>query len=280
MSIFGKIKGAKKAADQHKAQTAATTDETPKPAPYRHIPTHAAVDALTGAPSSWGFEDREQIKIQNKARMSRTGSSYSAKSSRVDLNRTSSGLSADWNSPQQPRSSASSLKTHSRNASYQGLAKVMEDSRYDHGEPVPPIPMQFSATSSAASSSRPRASRAHFSSGNAIGKSPLSSGDNSPVDSEESSNASASSNEGLQIRSQPVQYPTHNVFDQLHKNPNRKVGETVAASDKPERTYFSHKTSDAGGAVQPVSAPTPAPAATKKRHRFSLMKRGSLVAAQ
>lgn len=189
MSILGKIKGAKKAADQHKAQVASTVEETPKPAPYVHTPTHAAIDALTGAPSTWKAEDREQIKMQNKARLSRTGSSYSATGSRVDLNRTPSGMSTDWNPSQQPRSSASSLRSHSRSASYQGLAKVMEDSRFDHGEPVPAIPMQFSA----GPSTRPKATRSPFSAGSSIGRSPLSSAEVSPIDSEESSNASASS---------------------------------------------------------------------------------------
>lgn len=192
MSIFGKIKGAKKAADQHKAQAATTSDDTPKPVPYVHTPTHAAIDALTGAPSTWKAEDRAQIKIQNEARLSRTGSDYSARSSRANLNRNSSGLSADWNSSsQQPRSSASSLRSHSRNASYQGLAKVLEDSHYGHGEPVPAIPVQY--TSASTTVSRPKAVRSPFSAGSSIGRSPLSSEESSHVDSEESSNLSASS---------------------------------------------------------------------------------------
>ncbi|KAK5244332.1 hypothetical protein LTR16_007641, partial [Cryomyces antarcticus] len=78
MSIFSKIKGAKQAADQHKAPPAAA-DDKPKPAPYKHVPTHAAVDALSGAPSSWKAEDRERIMAQNKRRsaMTRTNSDLS-----------------------------------------------------------------------------------------------------------------------------------------------------------------------------------------------------------
>ncbi|KAL8692812.1 MAG: hypothetical protein Q9218_002227 [Villophora microphyllina] len=70
MSIFSKIKGAKKAADKHKAARATEVPAEVKdvPVPYRHVPTHAAVDALTGAPSSWREEDRAAIKYQHKRR--------------------------------------------------------------------------------------------------------------------------------------------------------------------------------------------------------------------
>ena len=81
MSIFSKIRGAKKAADQHKGvKTQKGGDEnTDKPIPYRHRPTHAAIDALSGAPSSWKAQDRTAIKAQYKRRsaMSRNGSSLS-----------------------------------------------------------------------------------------------------------------------------------------------------------------------------------------------------------
>ncbi|KAL9042490.1 MAG: hypothetical protein Q9214_003766 [Letrouitia sp. 1 TL-2023] len=77
MSIFSKIKGAKKAADKHKQEQASA--EKRAQVPYRHIPTHAAVDALIGAPSSWREEDRAAIKHQHKRRsmMSRNSSALS-----------------------------------------------------------------------------------------------------------------------------------------------------------------------------------------------------------
>lgn len=69
MSIFSKIKDAKQAANQHKASVAVATHEKKAiTIPYRHIPTHAAVDAFSGAPSSWKDEDRSAIKAQNKRR--------------------------------------------------------------------------------------------------------------------------------------------------------------------------------------------------------------------
>ncbi|KAL8857605.1 MAG: hypothetical protein Q9178_005770 [Gyalolechia marmorata] len=81
MSIFSKIKGAKKAADKHKQakSTEVPVEIKDTPVPYRHIPTHAAVDALTGAPASWREEDRAAIKHQHKRRsmMTRNSSTLS-----------------------------------------------------------------------------------------------------------------------------------------------------------------------------------------------------------
>lgn len=86
MSVFSKIKLSRKAAKEHKAQVAekqkATTVETK--VAYKHTPTHAAVDALSGAPSSWKNEDRPKIREHHKRRsqmaISRTGSSLSTAS--------------------------------------------------------------------------------------------------------------------------------------------------------------------------------------------------------
>lgn len=70
MSVFSKIKMSRKAAKEHKGKEAAEAAKA-EPAvnvPYKHIPTHAAVDALSGAPSSWQVEDRPKIMEQHKRR--------------------------------------------------------------------------------------------------------------------------------------------------------------------------------------------------------------------
>lgn len=83
MSIFSKLKMSKKAAKDHKQheQEAAQQENKPVKVPYKHVPTHAAVDALSGAPSSWKQADRPKIKAENSRRsimaVSRTGSSMS-----------------------------------------------------------------------------------------------------------------------------------------------------------------------------------------------------------
>lgn len=80
MSVFSKLKFAKKAAEEQKAK-AKEQEKKGKDVvkeKYKHIPRHAAIDALSGAPSSWKHEDRPKIKEHHKRRsqmhMSRTSS--------------------------------------------------------------------------------------------------------------------------------------------------------------------------------------------------------------
>lgn len=85
MSIFSKIKGANKAAKDHKKKAQEPAQEAKDvPVPYKHIPTHAAIDALSGAPSSWREEDRSAIRAQHKRRsmLPRNDSNMSATLSR------------------------------------------------------------------------------------------------------------------------------------------------------------------------------------------------------
>jgi hypothetical protein len=65
MSIFSRLKRSKKAAKMHKkmASEQMNAEELPKP-PYKHIPTHAFFDALTGGPPNWKYGDK--IKIMEK----------------------------------------------------------------------------------------------------------------------------------------------------------------------------------------------------------------------
>ena len=70
MSIFSKLSRAKKAAKNHKEAQQAPVEEVDKPVPYKHVVTHAAIDALSGAPSSWREADRLAIKATNEKRKS------------------------------------------------------------------------------------------------------------------------------------------------------------------------------------------------------------------
>ncbi|KAI8276375.1 hypothetical protein K4K56_001111 [Colletotrichum sp. SAR 10_98] len=67
MSVFSLIKRSRQQAKEHSQKQADKAKEPPKQ-PYRHVPTHAAVDALSGAPSSWKAEDRPRIAEQNRRR--------------------------------------------------------------------------------------------------------------------------------------------------------------------------------------------------------------------
>jgi len=82
MSIFQKLSQSRKAAKEHKSKIAEKDESAAKPVKYRHVPTHAAVDALNNAPSTWKISDRPKIREQHKRRsmmaLSRTGSAQGA----------------------------------------------------------------------------------------------------------------------------------------------------------------------------------------------------------
>ncbi|KAK1965049.1 hypothetical protein LY78DRAFT_581212 [Colletotrichum sublineola] len=91
MSVFSLIKRSRQEAKEHKKKQAEKIVEPPKE-PYRHVPTHAAVDALSGAPSSFKHEDRPKIMEQNWRRSNMAASGLT-KMPRPSLPRVSSSLS-------------------------------------------------------------------------------------------------------------------------------------------------------------------------------------------
>jgi len=97
MSIFSKLRNAKKAADKHKGAKAVV--ETKPVTPYKHVPTHAAIDALSGAPSSWQHSDRDSIRYQNEKRRSQMGMvrNYSGLSNATSIN-TAINRNSSYNS--------------------------------------------------------------------------------------------------------------------------------------------------------------------------------------
>ncbi len=86
MSIFSRLKRSKKAAKMHKkiASEQISAENVPKP-PYKHIPTHAYLDALSGCPSSWMHEDRIKIMEQRAERRSMKSTDPSLSSQRENL---------------------------------------------------------------------------------------------------------------------------------------------------------------------------------------------------
>ncbi|KAF2638494.1 hypothetical protein P280DRAFT_71615 [Massarina eburnea CBS 473.64] len=67
MSIFSRFRKAKKAAEEHKKAVAAQAEVEPPQSPYRHIPTHAAQDALAATPTTFTHEEtREKIAVVRK----------------------------------------------------------------------------------------------------------------------------------------------------------------------------------------------------------------------
>ncbi|KUJ14396.1 uncharacterized protein LY89DRAFT_137942 [Mollisia scopiformis] len=246
MSVFSKIVMSRKAAKEHKNKVA-EKDKEPEQnvkAPYKHIPTHAAVDALSGAPSSWKHEDRPKIKEHHKRRsqmvISRTGSSLSHMSY---MNAAGSAT----NIPPLPRNSSYS----SYNPTWfdrggdvyysnenQRQKPPRSHSYHDSGigPSIGPSPLASQQQSEGTSFTIPTEEFASIAHPSPLDNRLTSSAEVSPVVSSGNSTNSNSSAENLEIapasksnrlssRPQPIVYAEKDIFDRLHTSTTRKVGE-------------------------------------------------------
>ncbi|GAW16065.1 hypothetical protein ANO14919_054880 [Xylariales sp. No.14919] len=68
MSVFSIIKRGRAQAKEHSAKQADKDKSEAVKLPYKHVPTHAATDAIATAPSSWKQDDRSKIREQNRRR--------------------------------------------------------------------------------------------------------------------------------------------------------------------------------------------------------------------
>ncbi|RQM06656.1 hypothetical protein DH86_00001288 [Scytalidium sp. 3C] len=236
-------RAAKEHSDARKAEKA--SEGTPA-APYKHVPTHAAIDALSGAPPSWKYDDRSKIKAahsKRSMRFSRAGSSLSTVSY------------ADTGRPSLPRANSYG----SYNAAW-----------FDRGGEVYYLESERARD-------RPKPSRSHSYQdsgvGPSVGPSPLASNmqseDVSPAESSGNSLHSRSS-EHLEMsrpsaatrrhtdRPQPNVYSESDIFGRLHTSTTRKLGEAPLYDYPPEP-------------VKAVAKTTVAPVTKPKKQRWSLM---------
>ena len=96
MAIFSRLRKAKQAADNQKGKMAATAESKPPAAPYKHIPTHAASDALLGAPATWREQDKKAIQDQHlKRAQSNLARNRSSLSNVTTLNHDQTFTSSD-----------------------------------------------------------------------------------------------------------------------------------------------------------------------------------------
>lgn len=79
MSVFSKIRRSRQSAKEHQQKEADKAKAEAEQAPYRHVPTHAASDALAGAPPSWKHDDRDRIVEQNRRRSAMAASGRDAR---------------------------------------------------------------------------------------------------------------------------------------------------------------------------------------------------------
>lgn len=214
--------------------------------PYKHVPTHAAFDALSGAPASWNYDDRPKIKEQNKRR------------SQMAISRTGSSLSTV--SYMNAAASSSSAPYIPRNVSYNSYNPTWFDRGGDPNYSFEPVPKRY----------KPSKGHSYNDSGigPSIGPSPLASNvqseEVSPVIS--SGNSTSSDSDHLEmaqnrnrtsVRQQPTVYADQDIFDKLHTSTNRKLGEAPLYDTPPTL-------------AKTPAAPTTAVPQPKKK-RWSLM---------
>lgn len=78
MSIFSRLKKSRQQAKEHNAKLATQEKkEDEVKTPYKHVPKHAAADAIASAPPSWREDDRQKIQEQNRRRSAMAASSQS-----------------------------------------------------------------------------------------------------------------------------------------------------------------------------------------------------------
>ncbi|KAK7997984.1 hypothetical protein PG989_006024 [Apiospora arundinis] len=66
--MFSIIRKGRQQAKEHTAKVAEKTKDEEAKKPYKHVPTHAALDAMAGTPSSWRDEERPRILEQHRRR--------------------------------------------------------------------------------------------------------------------------------------------------------------------------------------------------------------------
>ncbi len=78
MSIFSHIRKSRQQAKEHNAKVAEQKKRESTVLPYKHVPTHAAADAIACAPPSWREQaDRPRIAEQNRRRSAMAAAGYS-----------------------------------------------------------------------------------------------------------------------------------------------------------------------------------------------------------
>ncbi|KAL6893274.1 hypothetical protein GGI43DRAFT_424765 [Trichoderma evansii] len=77
MSIFSRLRKSRQQAKEHNAKVAEQEKKEEVKTPYKHVPKHAATDAIASAPPSWREDDRQKIQEQNRRRSAMAASGHS-----------------------------------------------------------------------------------------------------------------------------------------------------------------------------------------------------------
>lgn len=114
MSVFSIIRRGRQQAKEHSREQAERRRKDATQPAYKHVPTHAAVDALVGGPPTSRADDKPRIMEENKRRSAMAN--VAAKSTHGGVPRVSSGLS----NVMYPAAHANPMVTTQRSYSYQG----------------------------------------------------------------------------------------------------------------------------------------------------------------
>ncbi|KAF7915074.1 uncharacterized protein EAE98_011397 [Botrytis deweyae] len=244
MSILSRLRRTKKAIAQNKAKVTAEEEDKKKSeeeaakAPYKHVPSHASVDALFGAPPTWKHEDRPKIIEHNRRRSQRT------------VSRTHSTLSTVSSANPTPHRTPAATRA----PSYDGynptwnsrIAHVSFFEELNRSTPLPPIKTQVPNAPDSAVGISPVSSVAQSgamsqkaSPASSVAQSGAISQTASPVNSKISSSSSSSSELGMELgartprrplpsdafKHQPVVFHNYDILQRLHTSTTRKLGE-------------------------------------------------------
>ncbi|KAF9691524.1 hypothetical protein EKO04_010507 [Ascochyta lentis] len=290
MAFFSKLKKAKEAAAEHKKE--AVNQEQPKPkVPYKHVPVHAAADALSATPTTIRAEElRDRIAAARKSR------SMSSASGSV---RSGTALYQTVNTPNSRSrpSSVASSPTHSRNGSLGkrtnsdlSISTMMQShqdapsrgrqpARRDYfshssGVPaVPQLPAQHRSVPQGTISSRSSVTKR---------RSPLSAmsireddeaGEPSSNSSQASDGSVASSQSSTTEISRPNSSQDQNkeiIKEQNYSRPLSAIASVPVTPDVTPQSQYKHQS-----VIEVSTQQLPA----KKKARFSLFSRKSMLVA-
>ncbi|XXG94444.1 dolichyl-phosphate beta-glucosyltransferase [Hypoxylon texense] len=250
MSVFSLIKRGRAQAKEQSAKKAEKAKEEAVKLPYKHVVTHAALDALSGAPSGWKHTDRPKIMEQNRRRtamaaseanlagMPRVGSSMSYVSHASVYSTPVVPLPKNYSYGNIPASWREQLGGPQEGHSYFGQPKSVKGKEPEYIHPLAsPVSRSSPAQASAVSSKGRRFTRIRMDSSNRFAGVSLSG----------SSGNSNSSDDELELGNATTNRGSQNVSHQ----PSLSRKSSPPSSEAPNRTPLTGFRSNSEAPTKP-----------------------------
>lgn len=270
MSVFSMIKRGRQAAKEHRAEQAEKEKKEAAKPPYKHVPKHAAIDALSGGPAGWREHDRQRIVEQNRRRSAMTASGVGMSGMMTPVHAGMPRVSSSLSHVSYPSAYASPVVQVPRNYSYGSMPPGwtsqggemsytsidMASTMSLKGKEVERVVLDSSRTSR--SSSKVSTSRVPL---------PLGNGDAAVSPAESSSNSSSSSDD-LEMRptreSVPISVmrssrPMSEIepIHRLHPGHSRRVSDPNYSSAASSRSQHTPRNNPRNTGIPPVPALPP-----------------------